>query len=161
MVCLHPARLSDEQFGTGSPSALPLEGQSWLRFHTSRKGANLRATFFLRCLRSPDSVGAVAPSLVFLAKALCRYARGAHHVIELGAGTGAVTKHLRDEFPVADLVVVERDATMAAALQRRFNTCTVVADAIQARNDLFKGNPEPLVTMLYLPFRSLPVTVAE
>lgn len=49
---------------------------------------------------------------------------------------------------------------MAAALQRRFRTCTVVADAIQSRKDLFKGIPDQSVTVSSLPFRSLPETIA-
>jgi phosphatidylethanolamine/phosphatidyl-N-methylethanolamine N-methyltransferase len=121
----------------------------------------LSTKFFLSYLKAPGLVGAIAPSSVFLAKALCRHAHGAQHLIELGAGTGAITQHLRDEFPAATLVAVERDAPMAAALQRRFVTCIVVADAIQARTDLFKGIPEQSVTVSSLPFRSLPETVAE
>lgn len=121
---------------------------------------NLKTEFFLSYLKSPGSVGAVAPSSVFLAKALCRHAHGALHLIELGAGTGAVTQHLREEFPSATLVVVERNVTMAAALRRRFATCTVVADAIQARKDLFEDIPDQSVTVSSLPFRSLPELVA-
>lgn len=105
-------------------------------------------------------MGAIAPSSIVLAKALYRYARGAQHLIELGAGTGAITQYLRDEFPDTTLVVVERDARMAAALQRRFASCIVVPDAVQTRKDLFKGIPDQSVTVSSLPFRSLPETVA-
>lgn len=58
------------------------------------------------------------------------------------------------------LVVVERDALMAAALQRRFGACTVVADAIQGREELFEGIPDQTVVVSSLPFRSLPEIVA-
>ncbi len=58
-------------------------------------------------------------------------------------------------------MVVERDAPMAAALQRRFGNGIVVADAIQARQDLFKGIPDQSVVVSSLPFRSFPETVAE
>jgi len=105
-------------------------------------------------------VGAIAPSSIFLAKAVCRQAHGAQHLIELGAGTGAITRHLREEFPAAMLVAVEQDAQMAEALQQRFRTCIVVADPIQARKDLFIGIPEQSVTVSSLPFRSLPETAA-
>lgn len=114
----------------------------------------------LSYLKSPSLVGAIAPSSVFLAKALCQHARGAQHLIELGAGTGAVTQNLREKFPETTLVVVERDELMAAALQRRFGTCIVVADAIQTRRDLFIGIPDQSVVVSSLPFRSLPETVA-
>lgn len=120
----------------------------------------LSTKFFLSYLKAPGLVGAIAPSSIFLAKALCHHARGAQHLIELGAGTGAITQCLREEFPEATLVVVERDDLMAAALQRRFGTCIVVADAIQAREDLFNGIPDQSVAVSSLPFRSLPETVS-
>ena len=106
-------------------------------------------------------MGAIAPSSAYLAKALCRHARGAQHLIELGAGTGAITQYLHEEFPRATLVVVEQDAPMAAVLQRRFGNGIVVADAIQARIDLFIGIPEQSVVVSSLPFRSFTDTVAE
>ncbi|MFC6520194.1 hypothetical protein ACFQAT_10855 [Undibacterium arcticum] len=49
---------------------------------------------------------------------------------------------------------------MAAALQWRFGTCIVVADAIQARKDLFNEIPDASVAVSSLPFRSFPDTVA-
>lgn len=106
-------------------------------------------------------VGSIAPSSIFLAKALCRQAHGAQHLIELGAGTGAITRQLREEFPAATLVVVEQNALMAAALQRKFGSCSVVADAVQGRQDLFKDIPEQSVVVSSLPFRSLPAAVAS
>ncbi|MFT5644738.1 MAG: phosphatidylethanolamine/phosphatidyl-N-methylethanolamine N-methyltransferase [Janthinobacterium sp.] len=112
-------------------------------------------------MKAPDLVGAIAPSSVFLARTLCRHAHGAQHLIELGAGTGAVTQRLRESFPTATLVVVERDAPMAAALRLRFLTCIVVADAIQSRQDLFSDIPDESVIVSSLPFRSLPKIVAE
>ena len=121
----------------------------------------MRAKFFLSYLKAPGLVGAIAPSSAFLARALCRHAHGAQHLIELGAGTGVVTAHLRQEFPSATLVVVERDAPMADALRLRFLTCIVVADAIQSRKDLFRDIPDDSVTVSSLPFRSLPETVAQ
>ena len=129
--------------------------------HERHESIPLRAKFFLSYLKAPDLVGAIAPSSVFLARALCRHAHGAQHLIELGAGTGVVTERLREAFPAATLVVVERDAPMAAALQLRFLTCIVVADAIQSRHDLFSDIPDETVTVSSLPFRSLPETVAE
>lgn len=120
----------------------------------------MRTKFFISYLKAPGLVGAIAPSSIFLARALCRQPRGAQHLIELGAGTGVVTRHLREEFPEATLVVVEQDALMAAALQRRFGACMVVADAIQDREDLFEDIPELSAVVSSLPFRSLPEAAA-
>jgi phosphatidylethanolamine/phosphatidyl-N-methylethanolamine N-methyltransferase len=120
----------------------------------------LSTKFLLSYLKAPGSVGAIAPSSTFLAKALCRHARDAQHLIELGAGTGAITQHLREEFPEIPLVVVECDAHMAAALRWRFGACTVVAEAIEDREDLFKDTPDQSAVVSSLPFRSLPEAVA-
>lgn len=128
--------------------------------HERHESPILRTKFFLSYLKDPDLVGAIAPSSIFLARALCRQPHGAQHLIELGAGTGVVTRHLREEFPEATLVVVEQDALMAEALQRRFGACMVVADAIQDREDLFEDIPELSAVVSSLPFRSLPETAA-
>ncbi len=53
--------------------------------------------FLTSYLRKPDVVGAIAPSSQALAAALCepyRRFRGPAKVLEVGAGTGAVTRHL-------------------------------------------------------------------
>ena len=59
-------------------------------------------------------------------------------------------------------MVVERDATMAAALQRRFGNGNgiVVADAIQARAALGKGIPDKSVVVAAWPCLSSPEPVA-
>lgn len=116
--------------------------------------------FFLSYLNAPGLVGAIVPSSVFLAKALCQHARGARHIIELGAGTGAITRYLHEEFPEVTLMVVEQDGPMAAALERRFGKDIVVADTIQSRQDLISGIPDQSVVVSSLPFRSFPETIA-
>ncbi len=70
--------------------------------------------------------GAVLPSSRFLAKALVRYLRRPHppaRVLEVGAGTGAITaeilKHLRSD---DQLDVCEINGRFVAFLERRFET---------------------------------------
>lgn len=56
-----------------------------------------RWRFLRRYVRNPTLVGAIAPSSKALAAAVCepfRLAKGASTVLEVGAGTGAVTRHL-------------------------------------------------------------------
>ena len=79
--------------------------------------------FFRGCLREPRVVGALTPSSRSLALALCepyRTYRAPARVLEVGAGTGAITKHLgpllkpRDELDVCEIKpdfaeVIERD----------------------------------------------------
>ena len=95
----------------------------------SRHGNDSRAgtaLFLRRWLRRPFAVGAVVPSGRLLAEAMARATLHAlegrtGHVIELGAGTGEVTKALLSAgIPPARLAVVERDPELAAFLRRRF-----------------------------------------
>src|SRR5712691_1725852 len=69
------------------------------------------AIFFGRWLKAPHHIGAVAPSSRFLARAMATQVdlRRLEPVIELGGGTGSVTKALLEAgLPVDRLVVVER-----------------------------------------------------
>src|SRR5213593_3664909 len=72
------------------------------------------------------STGAVLPSSRFLAKALVaelRQPRPPSRILEVGPGTGSVTKMiLRQLLPSDRLDAVEINARFAALLQRRFET---------------------------------------
>lgn len=78
---------------------------------------------FLRgYLKNPSVVGAVAPSSRALAAALCEPYRGAAvpaSVLEIGAGTGAVTRYLAEIFRDGDtLDVCELQPDFAETLRR-------------------------------------------
>ncbi len=77
-------------------------------------------------LRKPQVVGAVAPSSKALAQALCepyhRYPRPAA-VLEVGAGTGAITRHLGTILGEADtLDICEIEPTFTDVLRREVLT---------------------------------------
>ncbi|TAJ32806.1 MAG: hypothetical protein EPO67_09865 [Reyranella sp.] len=84
------------------------------------------ALFLKRWLRNPLSMGAVVPSGRLLAEAMARTTLGEMtgrdgHVIELGAGTGEVTKALLAAgIPADRLALVEREAELASFLRRHF-----------------------------------------
>src|SRR4051812_27365650 len=84
------------------------------------------ALFLKRWLRRPLSVGAVVPSGRLLAEAMARTTLSViqgreGHIIELGAGTGEVTKALLAiGIPGERLALVERDPELAAFLRRHF-----------------------------------------
>jgi phosphatidylethanolamine/phosphatidyl-N-methylethanolamine N-methyltransferase len=88
--------------------------------------------FLKRWLRRPLSMGAVVPSGRLLAEALARTTLSAiqgreGHVIELGAGTGEVTKALLAAgIPGERLALVERDTELAAFLRRRFREPSII-----------------------------------
>lgn len=79
-------------------------------------------TLFRRWLRNPLRIAAVAPSGAPLAAAMvAELPPGARRVIELGGGTGAITRALLAHGIVGrDLLVVELDEALHAHLRARF-----------------------------------------
>jgi len=73
-------------------------------------------------LKNPRKIGAVAVSSAELAGAMARQVpRGPGYVVELGGGTGSVTKALlKAGTPPEKLIVVERDPTLHKVLQERY-----------------------------------------
>lgn len=80
-------------------------------------------------LRSPRKTGAIVPSTRFLARALAECA--AKHsgcIVELGAGTGVVTRALLEAgIAPSLLLVLERDKRLAGILHHRFPDVRIVA----------------------------------
>ena len=91
------------------------------------------AVMFLGWARQPASTGAIAPSTRGLSEAMARAIefRKPGIVIELGGGTGAITRALLDSgLPPEDLVVVERNKRLYRLLRRRFpHVRILLADA--------------------------------
>jgi phosphatidylethanolamine/phosphatidyl-N-methylethanolamine N-methyltransferase len=79
-------------------------------------------------LKNPRKIGAVAVSSAELAAAMARQIpRGPGWVVELGGGTGSVTKAIiRAGTPPEKLIVVERDPTLHRVLQERYPTVKVL-----------------------------------
>ena len=87
--------------------------------------------FFLNWLKAPRQVASVIPSSRALsARMAAEVPKGPPGlVIELGAGTGVVTRALLASGVAAtDLVVVERESRMAAHLQRKFPGVQVLCE---------------------------------
>jgi phosphatidylethanolamine/phosphatidyl-N-methylethanolamine N-methyltransferase len=87
------------------------------------------AVFLTRWLKAPHRIGALAPSSRHLARAMAIQVdlRRAGVVVELGGGTGSVTRALLDAgIPADRLVVVERDALLYRMLRRRFPQLRIV-----------------------------------
>jgi len=73
-------------------------------------------------LKNPRKIGAVAVSSAELASAMARQVpRGPGWVVELGGGTGSVTKALlKAGIPAERLIVLERDPTLHKVLHERY-----------------------------------------
>ena len=93
------------------------------------------AVFLGRWLKAPHRIGALAPSSRYLARAMARQIepRQTRLVVELGGGTGSITRALlASGLPPEKLLVVERDERLHRLLAERFPELRVVAgDAAQ------------------------------
>ena len=115
--------------------------------------------FWREVARSPRGIGSLFPSGRSLGRAVVRevLAGSPGFVIEIGAGTGAITGALlaqRDKF--GGLTVLEKSPRMAALLAQRYPETTIrVACASELADQRFPRDV-PLTIVSSLPFRSLP-----
>jgi phosphatidylethanolamine/phosphatidyl-N-methylethanolamine N-methyltransferase len=128
------------------------------------------ALFGSELLANPGPVGAAVPSSPQLAKRIASWipTNPDGYVVELGAGTGAVTSALLDRgIPSDRILPVELSARMADHLQRRFPHINVLsgdATGLRALLDQRAAHANGRVSHVVssLPLRSLPVaTVAR
>lgn len=117
-------------------------------------------TFFLRMLKNPRTTGSLVPSSVFLARELAALVKGSDHILELGAGTGAVTQALVQVVAQEKLEVVELQQNLAIALKKRYPNLKVLhSTAHEALNNYHKSGTVAIVSSL--PFRSLPPVIKQ
>ena len=126
------------------------------------------APFLRSWLRDPAAIGLPFPSSPRLALRLAETVRRAAifnggPVLELGAGTGAVTKALMETgWPLDRIVVVERDGELCRTLERRLPGLQVLqANALKlgavARST---GLSRASVVLSGLPMRAVPAHLA-
>jgi phosphatidylethanolamine/phosphatidyl-N-methylethanolamine N-methyltransferase len=120
-------------------------------------------------LANPRAMGAACPSSPLLARriaALVGRPRDSY-VLELGAGTGAITAGLlRRGLPMERLVILERSPGMVKLLRRRFPGALVVeGDAADihaiVRDDLRLATADFSHIVSSLPLRSIPRPASE
>jgi len=125
------------------------------------------ALFLKRWLRQPLAMGAVMPSGPLLTRALAltavREIQGRDgHVIELGAGTGQVTKALLAAgIAPHRLALIERDPELVAFLRRHFRDPRIIeGDAARLPKLLAAEGVAKVATVVSgLPLLSLPAEV--
>lgn len=133
----------------------------------SIKAISSFAVFSGEVLTNPGPIGAAAPSSPALARRIARSlpSAGDGLVVELGAGTGAVTDELLKHGIAPDrLVPVELSPNMVRHLRKRFPAVRVLGgDAVQLgrllRESLPARGPRVRHIVSSLPLRSLPVGV--
>lgn len=90
-------------------------------------------------LRRPRSMGAIMPSSGRLAKAIARQVDfdGPGAIVELGGGTGSITRALAERAAAGDeIVVVEREASLCARLAERFPGIRVICGDAENLDEL-------------------------
>ena len=94
--------------------------------------------FMRHLVRQPMQVGALSPSSRHLASSLVEGMRPGSRVIELGAGTGAVTRAILDAgVRSCDLTLVEKNEEFADLLEQHFPGTNVIrANAVSLRHYL-------------------------
>lgn len=119
------------------------------------------ALFLSRWIKAPHLIGAIAPSSRGLARAMARQIdpKDEGVIVELGGGTGSITRALLERgLPPDRLVVVERDRTLAALLRTRFPGVRVLhgdaADLVALLRPLAIHGAAAIVSSL--PLLSLP-----
>ncbi len=118
--------------------------------------------FLRQALQSPATSGAILPSSPMLARAMARHAHEADLLVELGAGTGAVTQDLRESYPDVPLIAVEAQVEMAAHLSETFPGLDLrIQWAHELLDAMCESAPSRTVLVSSLPFRSLPPEVRE
>jgi phosphatidylethanolamine/phosphatidyl-N-methylethanolamine N-methyltransferase len=114
---------------------------------------------FWRALRAdPRRVGALVPSGPALAQAMLdlTLAEPPGHVIEIGAGTGAITRVLaRHSQAFASLHVMECDQQLAAGLRLRFPETPIHACCASHLDELHVDPIDRLTLVSSIPFGSL------
>lgn len=122
--------------------------------------------FLGRFLRSPRTIGAIAPSSRALAAAMVRPLRGGHagRVVELGPGTGAFTAALVTCLTGSSrLLAIDREAEFVERLSRRWPqadfVCASAADLPSLAAERHFLPIDHIVSGL--PFASLPGTVTR
>lgn len=114
---------------------------------------------FLRSLlNNPLSIGALAPSSPKLSRLMASRVKSTDGaVLEIGAGTGSITKALLATGLRPDrLFIIERDCALAAFLQREFpNVHVCCGDAANASQLLYERSIGPVKTVISsLPLRN-------
>jgi len=117
--------------------------------------------FFRQWLRSPKSMGSIIPSSLALARAVTNAVvwEPGQTVVELGAGTGAISQGLLEKgMPSEALMMIELDEQLYDYLRNRFPGVRVVhGDATKLADIVAEQNIDPVSTVVSgLPMVNMP-----
>ena len=115
--------------------------------------------FFLKALLwHPKTTGALLPSSKYLANCMARQIVRPNNglVIELGGGTGAITKAISQHIDTKNIIVIEKTAYLVDKLKKRFPDITVIHGDVTDLTILLSHCTRPIDTILSgLPLRAM------
>ncbi|MEP6850154.1 MAG: methyltransferase domain-containing protein [Acidobacteriota bacterium] len=122
--------------------------------------------FLQAFLKHPLTVGAIAPSSPELAKMMVRDVAADEDriIIELGVGTGAITKFIEKEIPNnRSYLGIEVDKEMVESLHKKFDDLNIVCGSACEAGAIHKhsGLGKPAYILCCLPFVTLPAEVGQ
>jgi phosphatidylethanolamine/phosphatidyl-N-methylethanolamine N-methyltransferase len=116
--------------------------------------------FLSQWLARPREIGAISPSSPFLARAMVSQVLSVSGpIIELGAGTGSITRELiHSSIAPEQLLVIENSPKMVEQLKSQFPQIQIIqADAVHLKSVLHRqGMGQPGAILSSLPLLSLP-----
>ena len=116
--------------------------------------------FWRSFLRDPRRIGAIAPAGRPLSEAMAREVLAVAHpgiVIELGAGTGSITRALFEiRHRMTELIAVEKTPELAVRLRQKFPGMRIHVHCASEVERLSLPRHSNLTLVSSLPFRSLP-----
>ena len=127
---------------------------------------NERLQFFQEFLKNPLNVGAISPSSLALAEQMLAgvQADSEHIIVEIGVGTGAITRILQTKIPSQDCYLgIEINESFVECLHKEFPNLKIVcgdageAEKLHAETGL--GKVKYIISGL--PFASLPSEISE
>lgn len=120
--------------------------------------------FMKELVANPFRIGAPSPSSKELARAMSQEVPWPINskIVELGAGTGAITQALLERgIPPEQIIMVERSAIFASHLRNQFPTSEVLQGDARKLSQLIQADQSIDVIVSSLPLRSMPpATVA-
>jgi len=123
-----------------------------------------RVLFLGKFLQAPLKIGSVTPSSAWLVEALLApIPWGTSTIVELGAGTGVITREILKRLPPGGRAFIfEQDAGLRAALQEAYPQFTVEAHAEQLYSVVTNAGIEQVDCVVSaLPFTTLPEQTRE
>lgn len=112
--------------------------------------------FVARFLADPKAIGAIAPSSPILARAMAAHIEQGIAVLEIGAGSGAITRHIRNHHRRSPLLLFEQDQYLAQQLRNEFSEIPVLEGFFHESVQQLAHLPERLVIISSIPFKSIP-----